>query len=402
MPSDNTNPRRRLYAVSFINEFIVFLVVFTIGRELAERRLPLTTLAVAGAGLTFFAAMASLMSGRLSDIFGRKRLIFTAASLQVLSAVLCASLNLKAGLHLVLPAYWMLGFSSGILYAPVIAWLNQGEDTAANAHGVSRTLILFCLAWNFGMMGGQLTGGWLFPTGPQSSFMLAVALSLVNVVLVATTTHQAVSSSEVMVSEASASRHPLASVFVRLGWLANFGGTFAGGMVFFLLPDLIVSIGMSSETHGTLLAIWRAAIVATYLLMHRLKFWRYRLSTAMVSQVLAAAGLMLISIADGALMLVTGMALLGQLVGYNYFASLCYSTAGSPDESRGFMASVHEATLCIGMVTGTLAGGFIGETINSRGPYVLAASVVVLLAVVQILAYQRWMRPAPSCEAVEA
>ena len=66
------------------------------------------------------------------------------------------------------------------------------------------------------------------------------------------------------------------------------------------------------------------------------------------------------------------------------------------------MASVHEATLCIGMVTGTLAGGFIGETINSRGPYVLAASVVVLLAVVQILAYQRWMRPAPSCEAVEA
>ena len=33
MPSDNTNPRRRLYAVSFINEFIVFLVVFTIGRD---------------------------------------------------------------------------------------------------------------------------------------------------------------------------------------------------------------------------------------------------------------------------------------------------------------------------------------------------------------------------------
>ena len=82
-----------------------------------------------------------------------------------------------------LPGYWLLGIGLGFLYPPLIGWLNQGEDAHANRRGVSRTLILFCVAWNLGMMCGQLAGGWLFALGPRWTYGTAFAAAVANVVL---------------------------------------------------------------------------------------------------------------------------------------------------------------------------------------------------------------------------
>ena len=96
-----------------------------------------------------------------------------------------------------------------------------------------------------------------------------------------------------------------------------------------------MAIGVHPQDHGKLLASWRGVIVGTYLLMHRTAHWHFRLGTALASQ---SAGRVRVAgdcaVGNRAVSLLAGLALLGQLVGYNYFSGLFYSTAGSPDERR--------------------------------------------------------------------
>ena len=164
-------------------------------------------------------------------------------------------------------------------------------------------------------------------------------------------------------------------------------------MVIHLLPDLAVAIGVQPEAHGKLLASWRGVIVGTYLLMHYVDQWHYRLSTALASQALAAFGLIIIARAESAWALLAGLTLLGQLVGYNYFSGLFYSTAGSSHERRALAAGIHEGTLAAGMAIGTIAGGVLGSLAGRRIPYLLAGVVMLVLIVVQSTAWWRWVPP---------
>src|SRR5690606_35947695 len=112
-----------------------------------------------------------------------------------------------------------------------------------------------------------------------------------------------------------------------------------------------------------------------------------------VSQVTAIAGLVVIVLAPSAMWLALGLALLGQLVGFNYFSSLYYSTTGSHDEDRCAASGMHEATLSIGFAIGCVLGGWTGEYWGDRSPYALAAAVVGVMLVVQAAWYVRHVRP---------
>jgi MFS family permease len=294
-----------------------------------------------------------------------------------------------------LPCYWLSGIGLGLLYPPLIGWLNQGDDAHANRQGVSFRLILFCVAWNSGMMCGQLTGGSLYTLGTDWSLGVALAVSFVNLAatLVAAGWVKrlpAVASGPAEPVHAAAA---LASAYKRLSWIANLGGVFGASLVIHLLPDVMASLKISPDEHGGLLAGWRAVIIATYLLMHYVGFWHYRMNVSLASQVLGALGLVVIAQAETAAMLLAGLTLQGQLVGYNYFSGLYYSTAGSSDEGRTLAAGIHEATLATGMAVGTIVGGISGSLINHRLPYRLAAGVIVVLIAAQLIAWWRWVRP---------
>ena len=150
---------------------------------------------------------------------------------------------------------------------------------------------------------------------------------------------------------------------------------------------------MSSSFHRKLLASWRGVIIGTYLLMHRTAHWHYRLGTALASQALAACGLLMIVRSESTVTLLAGLTLLRQLVGYNYFSCLFYSTTGSPDERRALAAGIHEATLAGAMAIGTMAGGILGSVGDRRMPYIVAATMMLVLIVVQSTAWWRWVRP---------
>ena len=381
-----------LYLISGFADFSGFIVIFAVSRGLAEVKAESWYLGVVGAGLSLSSGIGSILGGWLSHRFDGRVIFLSGAVLIIASVVACGLGDATQGWFL--PGYWLLGIGLGFLYPPLMGWLNQGVDAHTNHHGVSRTLILFCVAWNLGMMSGQLVAGSLFVWGPHWTYGVSFVVSIINLFLAVAAVRRVVPISVVSV-EKTADIHEaeeLAAAFKRLSWIANLVGMFGGSMVIHLLPDLAVAIGIMAGDHGKLLASWRVVIIATYLVMHRFRFWHYRLRTSLASQTLAAIGLVVISQAASAGSLLLGLSLLGQLVGYNYFSGLFYSTAGSSHESRSLAAGIHESTLAIGMAVGTVAGGALGSIYNLRVPYLLAAVVLVLMAAVQVIAWYRWVR----------
>jgi predicted MFS family arabinose efflux permease len=99
---------------------------------------------------------------------------------------------------------------------------------------------------------------------------------------------------------------------------------------------------------------------------------------------LGAIGLLVIAKADSEVGLCFGLVLLGQLVGFNYFSGLFYSSAGPSVKQRTLAAGLHEATLAVGMAVGTLAGGWLATQYGHRVPYQLAAVGIVLFLLLQV------------------
>jgi len=386
--------RRLLYLNCVLIDFAAFIVIFAVSRGLAERHAPQWYLGVVGAGFSLSAAIASIGGGWVAHRFDSRTVYLTGASLMVVGIGGCWA----AQTHwpsLLLPVYWLLGIGLGLFYPPLMGWLNQGEDVHANRRGVSRTLILFCIAWNFGMMCGQLTAGSLFLRGPLWTFGVALLIGAMNLAVSARTVFHVKQSREIVETRPPIDPVPaaLANSFKRLGWIANLGGMFGGAMIVHLLPGLAVLIGVSPDDHGRMLGAWRLLIIATYLLLHMFHFWHFRFSVSVVSQLIAVAGLLVIASAHFGTTLLIGLFLIGQLVGFNYFSGLYYSTVGSSDENRALAAGVHEATLATGMAVGTIVGGWMGSAISQRAPYVFAAAVLLVLVGAQIIAWARWVRP---------
>jgi MFS family permease len=382
-----------LYLICGLTDFSAFVLVFTVSRRLADAHAQPWFLGAIGAGFAFAAALASLVGGWLASRANARAVFVSGAVAIGLGIALCIAAD--PGSLWFLPCYWLAGIGLGLLYPPLIGWLNQGDDAHANRQGVSRRLILFCVAWNVGMMSGQLAGGSLYMFGSRESLGAALAVAVLNVVAA-------------FVAAGRASRLPpvgpagaepvhaaaaLATGFKRLSWIANLGGVFGASLVIHLLPDVMASLEIAPEAHGRLLACWRVVIIATYLLMYGVGFWHYRLGVSLASQAIGAAGLVVIAQAESAGMLLVGLALQGQLVGNNYFSGLYYSTAGSSDQGRALAAGIHEATLASGMAIGTIVGGALGSLINHRLPYLLAAIVILVLMTAQSVVWWYWVRP---------
>ncbi|MDA0657633.1 MAG: MFS transporter [Planctomycetota bacterium] len=382
-----------LYLVCGLTDFAAFVVIFAVSRGLAEAHSETWWLGIVGAAFSFSSGVASIGSGLMSRRIDSRYLFLGGAIAIEASIIGCAWLPVQSCWFF--PCYWLLGVGLGCLYPPLIGWLNQGEDAHTNRRGVSRTLILYCVAWNVGMMCGQLTAGSLFRIGFNWVYGVAGAIGFVNIVVAQMAVRQVVPLG-VTSSAKSWSRSEsidLAVAFKQLGWIANLGGMFGGSMVLHLLPDLAVRIGIAPEQHGILLACWRSAIIATYFFLHRWDGWHYRFRTSVVSQCLAVVGLSVIAFANSYGMLLAGLILLGQLIGYNYFSGLFYSTAGTKDEGRAMAAGVHEATLATGMATGTVMGGILGSYVDFRAPYILAAVVLVAIILLQVVVWRKRVSP---------
>ena len=393
-PVNNAMPNRRLlYLIAGLTDCAMMLLVFTVSRTLAEAETNHLTMGLLGGGVSISLALSAVLSGRISDLVGRRLTMFVGMVVMLLSLLGCLLLEPTQTLYRL--AYVLIGVAAGMIYPSLIATLTSGSHALLSRTDLTRVLVFFCRSWNLGLIGGQLTGGWLFKLDPTFPLFLASALALTSFVLVIVWGPRA-SPRPATRAVATEPRDPtqnLSAAFARLAWIANLGGTFAMSMVFHIFPKLMVTLNIPAQRHGTLIAVSRIVVIGTYLLMHGVHFWHHRFRTTVISHLLGVAGLIVIVLAQREIMLLVGLAALAQLMGYNYFAGLYYTTSGADEARKGTATGIHEATLGIGFAGGSIFGGLVGEVAGHRAPYQLAAAVIATVLLAQVCAYWWHVRP---------
>jgi MFS family permease len=383
--------RRTLLVITWMTDCLLFLLIFTVSRGMAEAGATSLAMGAIGGLVSLVSGVTSILGGRVSDRVGRYRVMLLGMGSVALGEIAILLSPTESAAYFA--GYVLAAGMIGVIYPPIMAELTEGGDAVRDRSGVGRTIILFCIAWNLGLITGQLSGGFLFAIEPLYPVLVALGLTSASAALAAgLASRPRMAGATVELTAAHHEHRELSASYVRLAWMANLGGTFAMSMIFHLFPKLLVAMEIDPQRHGELLAFSRVVVIATYFVLHRSVFWHHSFAAAAGSQVLAVAGLLAIASARSELGLALGLALLGQLVGFNYFASLYYSTAGSHEERRGEASGMHEGTLSLGFALGSTLGGWAGSALGDRSPYVLAAAVIVALLGVQAFWYRAHVR----------
>ena len=385
---------RLLYLNTWLTDFAGFLVVFSVTRSLGEAGMGVDQMGMMGGMMAIWIAVASVLSGLVTERFGWRRVVLAGLLSNAVAVAVCGQTD--AGDPLRYLSYCCMGMSLGMVYPPLYAGLSRAAPQNHHVHVIGRTVILFSMAWNLGMVCGQLTGGWLFRISSHWPMYVALPLAASNLLLFVLSGRSPANGptrpSQADDSSAADHHDPAARAFVKLAWMANLGSAFCFSMVLHLLPDMMVRIGVSSDLHGLLVATSRIVTVSMYFVLFRTRFWHLRLTPALTAQLLGAAGMVVISLAHNAAMLALGLICIGQLSGFNYFVSLFYSTRGSSHKRRGLAAGLHEGSLSFGFAAGSLLGGYVGYLGGPRAPYLFGAVVIGFMIVIQIAMYIAFFR----------
>ena len=375
--------------------------VFTATRHLAEAGATLFELGILGAAFSFTYGVTGPIAGRISDAWGRQRVVTLGAcvltSVLTISSWVIASWSVGQSYSLLYFLSGIAGLAVGMIYPPVIALLTEGNSPALQEAKISQALFRFCIAWNLGMISGQTTAGWLFSINHSLPMTVGVFPMIVVVGLVLKWRDS--QSQNARIPAERSSSHllpPPARTFVYLGWTANLAGAFSMTTILHLFPHLTTQLGISAPVHGIMLATQRMTVILTYWLMHLVTFWRYRLSPSLLAHSLAIVGMCLLALGNTVPALTTGLILLAVLFGANYFASLFYSTSGFEDRRKGMASGLHESSLAMGLGAGGLLGGILGTWLGSRVPYYFCALVLGLSVTAQMTIYlfmrRRWLQ----------
>ena len=383
-----TKPPLLIFGIPFLTDIAGMLLIFAVGRFLAELGASVRILGFIGGGHSLFFSIASIISGSLSDRVGRVRLIIPGVVLLIISAVVCVIQSTGPILYL---AYWSSAFGLGMIHPATAAWINSGVVATGERHSraISSNLVRFCIAWNLGVLVAQLAGGRLFVLGTKLPYLAALLVAMVDLVVVIILAVRKHGQTEASLIESnpgaikSDEPDPRTLLFVHLARLANIGGAVAVSMMLHLFPDIAVSLDIPADAHGAILSAFRVVTIAVYILLHKTRFWHHRFSSSVAVQVVAIGGLLLIVSARNPAMLLVGVCAVALLIGFNYFSGIYYGNAGHRDERRGFASGMHEATVGIGVAIGSAGGGIVGSALGERVPYLFAAGIIFVLLIVQ-------------------
>jgi MFS family permease len=363
-----------LYFVSLLMDLSVAGVTFAISRRAAELGASASQLGWLGAVWIGVYAMVALVTGRYSDRVGRRQLAFVGCLIAGSMTFVC-SLTTQIGWLLLFSAI----FGSGLacFWPAIIAWLGEG----LSGHKLAVRLTAFGVAWNLGLLLGFMLSGVLFKHGPKLAFYASAGSILLIAILLLLPIKQSGNDNE-FTDTGPAPHIPKGRGFRKTAWLANFATNFALAGITALFPQLAMHVGISADVHGALLAAGRGAALVAFVALQLLAFWRTRLWPLWVAQLVCAASLVWIGLANTTWMFAAAWIVGGAVSGYAYQASIYFTLEEMTEKGKG--SGFHEAIIGSGMFVGPVLAGWVGTHHSLRAPYFFCAAVLVLLIVAQM------------------
>ncbi len=330
-----------------------------------------------------------LISGRLSDRWGRRGATLTSA---VLVGGCWALMAQAAAIWQLLILVTIGGALMSLFWPAVMAWLS--DLTAGGGHALRRVLSLFNVAWCSGMIIGMWLAGVLWDLIGPDTFYSIVAIAVVVAALVATvpTRRTRVPAADTPdQGPADAGTPPETQRLMMVSRIGMFAGWFARAVIFTMFPKLGTTLGYSSTTIGLIIGLASVLTLVVFGAAGITTHWQYRTWPLWLITPVAIAGMSLAAIVHSPTLFWVAFAMVGVCMGAGYVLSQFYGLHGPPDK-RGASMGAHEAVVGAGMVFGPLLGGLVATWFELRAAFVLAAVVALLAGLAQIVTW-RCMRP---------
>lgn len=382
------SPPRRLIGLSFLMDFqtamvllaIQYLGVYVLGA-------PPVVLGLFGTLFAMVYTAGCLVSGSVSDRFGRRRCMMVACACAGTAWLLLPQLGHWRYVLIVVP---LVGGALSLFWPSVQAWL--AELTTGGRRELTRNLGLFNILWCTGsMLLAPLAAGHLWEAAHKLTFYIPAALLLVTMTVIITTP-RGVSRGDAP-EEEPRRPHEDGDLFLRLAWIGSFAAWFAVGTTGAMFPKLGDSLGFSAAQVGRLLAFVGAGKLAVFIYTRHEHRWQYRLWPMPATQAAAALALALAALAPAEAVFAASFMVMGAAAGMGYVGSLFYALHGRTD-GRGKMSGFHEAVMGSGVWAGPLLGGLGAQFISLNAPFAIAALVLGTACVAQALVVAKVRRAA--------
>lgn len=313
------------------------------------------------------------LAGRVSDRFGRRRLMVAGPLIFGVSCLLMTQMpNVKGVLALAA----LNGLGMATFWPAFQAWIAENRKRSALARDVGS----FNMSWTASHLVGPTLAGFLFALHARLPFWMAAALCLL---LFQTMRVSAEERPPRLQPEAEPlPAEPGGGFFERrflfAVWLANFASFFILGNARYQFPKLAREMAMSSYTIGLLMSSIGLAQFLGFFFLRGSERWHFNKRYLLGAQALAALGLGLMTVSTRAALFAAAFAMLGFCASLTYYSSLYYTVRLLKKKGRG--AGLHESILGGGVVLGPLLGGFAAHQVGLRAPYLLCLAVLAAAA----------------------
>ena len=321
-----------------------------------------------------------VVSGHLSDRLGRRFMTVAAAAV---CAIAWYGMALAGTVGQLMPLAVLSGCGLALIWPPVEAWL--ADLSGDSGRLLNRNIGLFNIAWTAGLMVGPLVAGQLWEAYGEGVFVVAGTTALFCLLVAALTPTAPPAEAHVAPPDHVDAR--LVRRFLYIAWLALFGAVFARGMIGGCFPNLGESLHYSKSLVGWLQFANAAGQFVAFWVTRASRRWQYRLLPLRLSALVGAIAMLACLLAKDPFVFGVGFVLTGAALGVSYMGGITYALqAGS--EGRGKRVGFHEGIMGAGLVTGSLVGGQVAEVVGLQAPFALAAILLALGGVAQLLCFR--------------
>ena len=302
------------------------------------------------------------------------------------------AMALCIGVYLLVPQWTvtflfhgLFGLAMALFWPRMMGWLSWGVE----GKDLGRTMGRFNFSWASGGILAPYLGGLLVEADLRLPFVVAMVLLTLTGLLMplgaklfsSMKDRQApnVGTEGVVDSEVSGPT-PLR----YQARLAGINAYFLTGALLFIFPIFAKeTLGFSESLVGSFLLVRMAAATLGFELWGRWTFWHFRFSP-LVLATLALIGLTLLFLGGSQLwQFYLLFAVVGLIFSFLYSYALFHGVAGSVHRERSM--TIHEGALNIGLLSGTILGGWVSETWSMATVFVLCAAVSAGLLALQVV-----------------
>ncbi len=369
------------YLFAFLMEVCIVIAFFALPLFAIKLGASIFQLGLMGSTAAFCYILGSIYLGHLSDILGRKRMIF----LGCLSfGILIGIISFADSVGKVILLYMLSGgLSMALFWPPFEAWIADSKMGSS----LPKALGKFNIAWSVGAFLGPLAGGFLFKVDYRLPLYATVFLSFcIAGALLCFSPEKKIGFEEKRTIVGNSNQKDNRGTFLSIAWIANFASFFVLGVVRYLFPKLAVHLGMDSRTLGLLMAVPAFSQGWGFFLLAKNTRWQYRLKPVMATQGLTVLAMLLIFFSDSPIFFGAAFLILGANLATSYTLSIFYSL--HQEVKKGRMSGFHEAILGLGFLAGPMSGGLVARYFGLRAPYLLCGAAILVAIALEFFILQ--------------